>query len=190
MENNIKLSSANQKYKMENVWPRTKEDCRIGFNSGSIASCDIAYDGGSENINKLCTSLWDESYNMDILITEVDSTSANDLSSLHIPYSAMPRFSTDKISRYTMKQFIKEVAGEQEVQHEGCVKIDFTIAFGIGIMSGPMKAGLGVTAGFKYEDCSEWKEIPGGYTLHMSVYNYNDPSYDLAYSMTNSWVSI
>jgi len=124
---------------------------------------------------------------VNIEITEVDSTSANDISSLHIPYSTMPTFTKAEITRYTMKKFIKENAKEQMVDHDGCVSIDFDIAFGIGATNGPVKFGVSVYAGFKYEDCSAWKEVPGGYTVHMSVYNYNDPSYDLAYSLTGSW---
>ena len=86
-----------------------------------------------------------------------------------------------------MKKFIKESANEQMVDHDGCVDIDFDIAFSVGATKGPVKAGLGVSVGFKYEDCIKWTEVPGGHTVHMSVYNYNDPSYDLAYSLTEEW---
>jgi hypothetical protein len=187
VENNIKIASSNGNYKMQNFWPKKKDDCKIGFNSGSLNSCDIGYDGGAENVNNLCTSLYDSSYDMDIVVTEIDSTSANDISSLHIPYKDMPQFKDNRISRYTMKKFIKEDAAEKMVDHDGCVEIDFSIAFGIGATNGPVTAGLSVSAGFKYEDCSKWREVPGGYTVHMSVYHYNDPSYNLAYSLTPSW---
>lgn len=189
VENNIKLSSGSSSYKMANYWPKKKDDCKIGFNSGSLNSCDIGYDGGAENVNNLCVSLYDSSYNMDILVTEIDTTSRNDLSSLHIPYWDLPRFTDSRISRYTMKKFIKEDAAEKMIDHDGCIEIEFSIAFGIGVSEGPVSAGLAVKAGFKYEDCSKWTEVPGGYTVHMSVYHYNDPSYNLAYSMTPSWTS-
>lgn len=135
----------------------------------------------------MCTSLLDSSYDMDIVITEIDSTSANDVSSLHIPYENIPTFSDSRITRYTMKKFIKEDAAEKMVDHDGCVSIDFTIALGIGITDGPVTAGKALKAGFKYEDCTKWTEVPGGYTVHMSVYNYNDPSYNLAYALTPNW---
>jgi len=49
---------------------------------------------------------------------------------------------------------------------------------------------MSVYAGFKYEDCSKWTEVPGGYTVSMSVYNYNDPSYSHAYAVTPmTWYS-
>jgi hypothetical protein len=106
VENNIKLSSSSPVDRMDNYWPKKKEDCKIGFNSGSLNSCDIGYDGGAENVNMMCTSLYDSSYDMDIVITEIDSTSANDVSSLHIPYEDLPTFTDSRITRYTMKKFI------------------------------------------------------------------------------------
>jgi hypothetical protein len=73
------------------------------------------------------------------------------------------------------------------IDHDGCITIGLDIAFGIGATQGPVTAGIAVKAGFKYEDCSKWTEVPGGYTVHMSVYHHDDPNYDLAYSLTPSW---
>jgi hypothetical protein len=187
VEINIKLSSESSSWKLEDYWPKKKEDCKLGFNSGSLNSCDLAYDGGAENVNMMCTSLYDDSYNMDIVVTEIDTTSANDVSSLHIPYKDVPTFDNPKVTRYTMKRFIQEDPKAKKIEYKGCFTLDFEVAVGIGASSGPASAGVGVKAGFKYEDCSEYTELPGGYTAHMSVYNYNDPSYDLAYSLTPSW---
>lgn len=125
VENNIKLSSASSSWKMDNYWPKKKDDCKIGFNSGSLNSCDIGYDGGAENVNNLCTALYDSSYDMDIVVTEIDSTSANDISALHLNYEDMPSFSDSRITRYTMKKFIKENKWEKAIDHDGCVGIDF-----------------------------------------------------------------
>jgi len=171
---------------MDNYWPKKEEDCRISFNSGDLNSCDLAYDGGAENVNLMCTSLFDSSYDMDIVITEIDTTSANDVSSLHIPYDNVPTFADNRITRYTMKKFIQEDPSKEVKDHkDDCVAVELSVAFGIGLL-GPL-ATVGGHAGIKYEDCSTWKEVPGGYTVHMSVYNHDDPSYDLAYSLTPSW---
>jgi len=117
---------------MYSKWPRTKEDCKIGFNGGSIPTCDIAYDGGAENVNKLCVSLWDDSYDIYIKITEVDSSSANDVTGLKLPYNAIPTFTKKEITRFTMKKFIQENAMEEAFYHDGCISIDFDIAWGFG----------------------------------------------------------
>ena len=106
VEINIKLSSESSSWKLEDYWPKKKEDCKLGFNSGSLNSCDLAYDGGAENVNMMCTSLYDDSYNMDIVVTEIDTTSANDVSSLHIPYKDFPTFTDSRVTSYTLKKFI------------------------------------------------------------------------------------
>jgi len=97
--------------KQSNVWPRTKDDCKWGFNSGSVNSCNLNYDGGAQSVNNLCASLYDDSYDLDITITEVDTIS-NDISSLKFAGSDWPKFSKD-VSRYTVKKFIKEDAKEK-----------------------------------------------------------------------------
>ena len=43
---------------------------------------------------------------MDIVVTEIDSTSANDVSSLHIPYKDFPTFTNSRVTSYTLKKFI------------------------------------------------------------------------------------
>ncbi len=108
VENNIHISSRSKSDsdKMDNYWPKKKDDCKIGFNSGSLNSCDIGYDGGAENVNMMCTSLYDNTYDMDIVVTEIDSTSANDVSSLHIPYKDFPTFTDSRVTSYTLKKFI------------------------------------------------------------------------------------
>ena len=107
VENNIHISSRSKSDsdKMDNYWPKKKDDCKIGFNSGSLNSCDIGYDGGAENVNMMCTSLYDSSYDMDIVITEIDLIN-NDVSSLHIPYADLPRFDNKEITRFTTNKFI------------------------------------------------------------------------------------
>jgi len=49
VELSINLSSVDiwNHWKMNNVWPRSASDCKLGYNSGSISSCDVAYDGGA-----------------------------------------------------------------------------------------------------------------------------------------------
>lgn len=47
VELSINLSSGDKSRKMNNVWPRSASDCKLGYNSGSISSCDVAYDGGA-----------------------------------------------------------------------------------------------------------------------------------------------
>jgi len=47
VELSINLSSGDKSRKMNNVWPRSASDCKLGYNSDSISSCDIAYDGGA-----------------------------------------------------------------------------------------------------------------------------------------------
>lgn len=61
------------------------------------------------------------------------------------------------------------------VHHDGCISIGFDLAYGIGSTKGVAKLGLGVYVGWKYEDCSKWTEVPGGYTVTMSVYEWDDP---------------
>jgi len=168
VENNINLAARSTRTNAYNPndWPRSKDDCKFGFNSGSVKSCNIGYDGGSQSINNLCASLWDDSYELDVKITEVD-TFSNDISSLTFKGSDLPKFSSDKVTRYTMKKFIKENANEKAVDHDGCVGFDLGIGLKMKVGAGEVAANFGV----KYEDCSKWTEVPGGYNLHMSVYH-------------------
>ena len=92
--------------KTVSYWPTKKSDCTIDFHSGRLNSCSMGFDGGAENVNSLCASVWDENYDLDIVITEIDSTSSNDVSSLHIPYWTIPDFTADGITRFTMKKVI------------------------------------------------------------------------------------
>lgn len=173
---------------MENIWPRSAEDCKWGFGDGSTPYCSMGYDGGAESVSNLCTSLWDDSYELNVKITEVDSIfSADDVSSLRFGPTDWPQFTTPDVTRYTVKKFIKEDAAEEAVDHDACVGFDLAIGFGIGVTEGPVTAGVAFSAGLKLEDCSVWKEVPGGYNLNFSVYHKDDPNYDLAYSLTSSW---
>ena len=124
---------------------------------------------------------------MDITVTEIDDYSANDISSLHMPYNSLPTFENKAVTRYTMQRFIKENAKEQAIDHDGCFTFEFEVSAGLGAKSGKADLGVGVSAGFKYENCSTWTEVPGGYNVHMSVYTPSDPSYDLAYSLVSNW---
>ena len=87
-----------------------------------------------------------------------------------------------------MQRFIKENAKEKAIDHDGCFTFEFEVSAGLGAKSGAADLGVGISAGFKYENCSTWREVPGGYNVHMSVYTPSDPSYDLAYSLVSNWV--
>lgn len=89
-----------------------------------------------------------------------------------------------------MQRFIKENAKEQAIDREFCFAFDFEVTAGLGVKSGVVDLGVGVAAGFAYKNCSTWREVPGGYNVHMSVYTPSDPSYDLAYSLVSNWVNL
>ena len=186
---NLSSSKSSTGDRQDNIWPRVASDCKFGFNAGPPDSCNIGYDGGAQSVNNLCASLWDDSYDLDVTITEVDSMwSANDISSLSIAPSDWPQFRKDGVTRYTMKKFVKEDAAEKAVDHDGCITIDLSVAAEIGLTEGPVTSGVAFSTGFTLEDCSKWTEVPGGYTIHMSVYTEADPNYDVAYSLTGPWL--
>lgn len=78
-EINVSLNSSNFVNVISDSWPATANDCRVpgDFDSNGIYidTCAIKKDGGSINVNGLCTLLMDSDYTLGLDIIEADSSS-------------------------------------------------------------------------------------------------------------------
>jgi len=65
-------------------------------------------------------------------------------------------------------------------------KVCWTISTGAGASFGvkhegnedsPLELAVGADVGISRESCSSWTDVPGGYTVYMSVFDQKDPNF-------------
>jgi len=188
-EINVSLSGSNFSNVIKDSWPTTASECRVpgDFEANGIYvdTCAIRKDGGGININGLCTLLMDSDYTLGLDIIEADAHSYEFSSSTF----SNNLFPDAKLPSYNMKVFVKQAESTPEtVKKDVCWTISTGVEASAGVKhegdpDSPLELAVSASADVSVKSCSHWTDVPGGYTVWLSVFDQKDPNFAVAYGL-------
>jgi len=125
--------------------------------------------------------LMDSDYTLGLDIIEADAHSY-EFSSSTFANKMFPKMNQPS---YDMKVFVKQAESTPEtVEKKTCWTVRAGAEAAVGLdVADSVEVGASLIAQISREECSEWVDVPGGYNVHLSVFDQQDPAFAQAYGL-------